>query len=435
MTTPRIREQFEAALGGLPGGPEAASLRRAALDRFDALGLPSRRVESWHYTDLTPLAGKDFDYVATPPGNDRLDAVRACLEPLGLGAGPALIFVDGVHAPSLAGTDGSAGVSVEHGAAAGPALLETSGDDPALVALNAAFLPGATVLRLDGRIGQPLELVFVGTGRRRAAQGRLRIELAAGAEATVVAQFLDLDADGTDATDGTDGESWLNLVIEIEQAESSRLTLHRLQTHGPARYHTALVRARLAREASLTAGAVELGGQLVRNEYQIALHGERADARVYGLALAGDRQHCDTRIVVDHRAAYTTSFQEYRAIAADRSRSVFNGKVIVREDAQHIEARQRNDNLLLSARAEIDTKPELEIYADQVICSHGATVGELGEDALFYLRARGIDENTARGILTAAFAERILQRIAPGNFARRVREAVDLKLPRRIELE
>jgi Fe-S cluster assembly protein SufD len=154
---------------------------------------------------------------------------------------------------------------------------------------------------------------------------------------------------------------------------------------------------------------------------------------VYGLALTRAKQHCDMRIDVDHQAPYTTSRQEYRAIADDASRSVFNGKVTVQPDAQHIDAQQRNDNLLLSAKAEIDTKPELEIYADQVICSHGATVGELSDEHLFYLRSRGIDGETARSILTTAFANTILDRISLENFRDQAQDAVTAHLPRRVD--
>jgi Fe-S cluster assembly protein SufD len=252
----------------------------------------------------------------------------------------------------------------------------------------------------------------------------MAIELAAGAKASVVQFFVDLP--------GAD-DSWLNLVTDITQGDRSELTLYRLQTHESAQYQTTLNRARLGAGAKLNAGNIELGGRLVRDEFEIALDGAEADARIFGLSLTNNRQHSDMRIAIDHRAAHTTSRQDYRAIVADSSKAIFNGKVIVQKDAQHIEARQRNDNLLLSSTAEVDTKPELEIYADQVICSHGATVGELSEEQLFYLRARGIDEQTARGILTTAFADTIVERFDHEDFRERVRAAVHARLPRRIE--
>jgi Fe-S cluster assembly protein SufD len=199
--------------------------------------------------------------------------------------------------------------------------------------------------------------------------------------------------------------------------------------HGANQYATGLTRARLADGARLNAGSVELGGKLVRNEIEIRLEGLAAETEIAGLALTRGKQHCDARIAVDHRAPRTTSRQNYRAIADGESRSVFNGKVTVREGAQHIDARQRNDNLLLSAHAEVDTKPELEIYADQVACSHGATVGEISEDQLFYLRARGIGEKSARAILTSAFAAEILERLPFEYFRKRAQAAVLAWMP------
>lgn len=427
MSMQGLVEQLGPGLDRLPGGKAAAAARRAALERFEALGLPNRRIERWHYTDLGPLADKAFDYAPESADEGMLAKVAAELAASGLDAAqPRCVFVDGQLAESLSGTDSTSGLVRETSADTTSFAGANDLADTALVALNAALAAERVILRINEPLDTPITLVFVTTGRRLASQTRIRIELAPGASASIVEHFVALPASG---------EAWLNLVTEIDQAESSSLELYRLQELGAEQYATGLVQANLAQEARLTATSVELGGKLVRNELEISLEGERADVGVFGLALTSDRQHCDTRVAVDHEAPRTTSFQEYRAIAADSSRSIFNGKVTVREDAQHIEARQRNDNLLLSRKAEIDTKPELEIYADQVICSHGATVGELSEDHLFYLRARGIDEESARGILTAAFAEKILARFPAGALAERVRSAVDARLPRRIELE
>lgn len=422
MNTAAITRAFEDRSSELPGSADQHALRRRALERFDNLGLPGRRIETWHYTDLSPFADRGFDFIVPPPDADamaraeRLLAARAPID-----SGSRLVFVDGHRIESLSTIESDAGVELR------PLPLEQAGfdGDSALTALNTAFLADGADLRVHGRIRKPIELVFIGTGRKLATQFRLSVALAAGAEATVLLGFVDVP----DA-----GEGWLNLVADLTLAESSELTLHRLQTHGDSQDHTALHRVTLAREAKLAAGSIELGGRLARNEFEIALDGTSAEARLFGLELTRGKQHCDTRIEIDHRAESTTSRQDYRAIAADSSRSVFNGKVIVREQAQHIDARQRNDNLLLSRKAEVDTKPELEIYADQVICSHGATVGELDEEHLFYLRARGIDAETARGILTSAFAETILERFAHEGFRELAREEVDSRLPRSIDV-
>jgi Fe-S cluster assembly protein SufD len=421
MSTAAITAQFDEHVGLVPESAESQSIRRRALARFDQLGLPARRIETWHYTDLAPLGARGFRYRAPKPGKKHLERADELLSGLGLPDNRSRgVFVDGHFIESLTEIRDGDGFEAKTTGLPG----DYGSNETALASLNTAFGNAAVTIRVNGTSPAPLELVFIGTGQKLAPQVRLRIELAAGAKATVIQQFIDLpDPD----------ESWLNLVTDIDLKEDSELSLYRLQSHEPASYQTTLTRARLDTRARLNAGNVELGGKLVRNEFEIALAGQEADAKVFGLSLTRDRQHSDMRILADHRAAYTTSRQDYRAIATDSSKAIFNGKVIVQKDAQHIEARQRNDNLLLSSSAEIDTKPELEIYADQVVCSHGATVGELSEEHLFYLRARGIAEHTARGILTTAFANTIVERFELEDFRERVREAVHARLPRRIE--
>lgn len=427
MSVADITRQFDARGTQLPGPAGIESIRREALARFDRLGLPGRSIETWHYTDLGPLAGKSFEYVAPLPDPPLVSAAAKLVEALGIdAAAPLLVFVDGHWVESLSRPATETGLSVQMLRDQALQILGENGGDSALAALNTAFASDGALIRVSGQTSAPLQLVFIGSGRHLAPQLKLRIELARGAAATCVQHFIA----PPDAT-----ESWLNLVVDIVQHERSRLSLYRLQTQGEDAYQTTLTRARLDADAQLTAGSVELGGKLVRNELQIELAGTGAGADIQGLALTRGRQHCDCRIDIDHRAPHTTSRQAYRAIVSDASRSVFNGKVSVRVDAQHVDARQRNDNLLLSAKAEVDTKPELEIYADQVICSHGATVGELSRDELHYLRTRGIDEASARGILTSAFAATILGRLGLESFRRQAERAVAARLPRRAELE
>jgi Fe-S cluster assembly protein SufD len=429
MTLAGLTDQYAAGHERLPGSARFDTRRRAALARFGELGLPGRRIETWHYTDLGRLADKTFEFVARAPDEAVLAAAQAALTELKLETGsPRCVFVDGQLIEALSVLAADEALAIESLAAAPERFLgEPPTDATALEALNTAFAGAGARLRVAGKLAGPVHLVFIGSGRNLAPQLKLAIELAPAASATLVQHFIDLADTDPAHTD----LAWLNLVTAIEQSESSELSILRLQQHGPARYQTALTRARLAARARFASTSIELGGGLVRNELAIALAGPGAHAEVSGLALTREQQHCDTRIEIDHRAPSTTSRQNYRAIAADASRSVFNGKVTVREGAQHIEARQRNDNLLLSSKAEIDTKPELEIYADQVICSHGATVGELSEDHLFYLQSRGIDAESARDILTTAFADVIVQRIADEDFRARAGAAVAARLPRR----
>jgi Fe-S cluster assembly protein SufD len=289
--------------------------------------------------------------------------------------------------------------------AAGSAAEAKANDNPPLANLNAAFSGEGAWLKLPAgqRPAAPVELVFVGSGAEKLApQPRIAIELGADARLELLIRFLDC---------GTPG-AWLNLVTDIELAPRAELSLLRIQEHGAAETHTELTRARLGRDASLTAGYVDLGGRLVRNDIEVELAAPGARTELFGVLMAADGGHVDDHIRVDHAAAETRSDEFFRGIIGHRGRGVFTGKIIVRPGAQKIDARQSNDNLLLSDQAEIDTKPEFEIYADDVKCSHGATIGELDPQQIFYLRARGIDERTARGLLTLAFANRILERIS-----------------------
>jgi Fe-S cluster assembly protein SufD len=406
VSTTLLNRPFDAA--ELPGSAELASLREQAFERFARTGFPDRRQEDWRYTDLKPLAQTEFDLDTrertAPPD------LESFLASAGLaGAGSTLVFVDGVYKPGLSTLDGHGRATVASLAERWPTLdskyarlmLETPHP---LANLNTALSrDGALIVVPDGvEVERPLHLVFVGTAGRVAPQPRVIVDLGVNAELTLVEHFIDTHIVDT----------WLNVVTQVEQAAGSRLKLYRLQQHATGTFHTALLRARLGRDAHLEAGYVEFGGRLVRNDLDVTLAEPGAEVDLFGLVVAGGKQHVDNHLRVDHAAANTRSNEEFRAIVGDRAHGVFNGKVIVRPDSQRIDARQSSDNLLLSDTAEIDTKPELEIYADDVKCSHGATIGELDPQQIFYLRARGIDERTARGLLTLAFANRILERIS-----------------------
>jgi Fe-S cluster assembly protein SufD len=293
--------------------------------------------------------------------------------------------------------------------------------------LNTAFVRQGALIEIAAatHVTAPLHLLFVGSGRG-APQPRVVIKLAANASAVVVQHFVDTER----AVSG-----WLNLVTDAVLAADSRLTFYRLQAHGAGQFHTSLLRARLGRDARLTAGQVDHGGKLVRSDIDVTLAESGAHAELFGVVLAGGEQHIDNHVRVDHIAPRTTSVETFRAIAGDRAHAVFSGKVVVRPNAQQIDARKNSDNLLLSNKAEIDTKPELEIYADDVKCSHGATVGELDEDHLFYLRARGIGAEEARSLLTFAFAQTILERIDLPELRERAGRAISRQLPNAFDME
>jgi len=420
MTVASIAEQFERHRAQLDDA--ATPVRRRAFDRFLAQGLPGRAIEAWRYTDLSAINDREFDFLGARLEPHTLATLRSALVPLDLDAdAPRLVFVDGLLVESLSTAFAGKNLTVAALAADPAALFATDSDDSsALESLNTALARDGAAIAVTGPVDRPVQLIFVASGNGLAPQLRLRLDLARESRATFVQRLIALPGAGT---------SWLNLVTQVALAESSALEIHRLQCSGPECYVTSMTRVRQAADSSLVAGNIELGGRLVRNDIEIRLEGERATAALFGVAVTRERQHCDMRILVDHLAAHTISRQNYRSLAADTSRSVFNGKVIVREDAQHVDARQRNDNLLLSPKAEIDTKPELEIYADQVACSHGATVGDLDPAQLFYLRSRGIDEESARGILAMAFATTILDRFESESFRNQATAAVIANLP------
>ncbi|HEX5419524.1 MAG TPA: Fe-S cluster assembly protein SufD, partial [Gammaproteobacteria bacterium] len=412
--TAELERELDARSERLPGSVETSTQRRTAFEAFKAHGFPSRRDEDWRYTDLKPIAAGGFDF-ATAQADGRAGAEHAALESAlaeagSAAPGPRVVFVDGRVDARLSRLALPAGLELirlaeeparfaavlrQHGVLTGHPLGE----------LNTAFADdGITVRAAEGSApGEPLHLYFLGSASGLAEQPRVSIELAPRASLTVVVQCLDVAAPA----------SWLNVVTQVSLAEGARLSLYRLQEHGAAFFETSLLTAELAKNASLEVGYVDLGGRLVRNDIDVKLREPGAHVSLFGVFLAGAGRHIDNHTKIDHLAPDTTSDETFRGIADRDGHGVFNGKVIVHPGAQRIQAHQSSDNLLLADRAEIDTKPELEIYADDVKCSHGATIGELDSEQLFYLRARGVDEPQARALLTFAFAASVLERLQP----------------------
>jgi Fe-S cluster assembly protein SufD len=434
MSTASLQEHLEAEQRLLPAPAASQTWRRDALASFTARGFPTRRDERWHYTDLKLLENERFPLVPRAPSAATRAAAQALLEKSGIDAGgQRFVFVDG-HLDSTLSSFGSApGLQISIPSDAWDsfsferiATARTTRTYP-LAMLNTAFLQQGALVEIgpshDPRV--PLQFVFLAVGSDRSApQPRIIVELAEGAAATVVQHFLD-------APQAAPG--WLNVVTEVTQARASKLTLYRVQEHGAAHLHTSLLNARLGRDAVFTAGYVEHGGRLVRNDVDVLLAEAGARADLFGLTLGSGAQHVDNHVCVEHAAGRTVSAAAFRAIADDNARCVFCAKVIVQPGAQEVDARQASDGLLLSQRAEIDSKPELEIYANDIKCAHGATVGELDESQLFYLRSRGMAVDAARAMLTLAFAQVAMERItlapvrarALADFAARLPEAHD----------
>jgi Fe-S cluster assembly protein SufD len=264
-------------------------------------------------------------------------------------------------------------------------------------ALNTAFLADGLVVHVPKgvAIAEPIEVVFVGSGSENPTMHhpRILIIVEANAEATLVEHHIGLGA----------GTYFSNLVTEIVAGEGARLHHYKAQRETPQAFHMATVTADLAKDSSYDNFVLTIGSRLSRNEIKPVLNGTGVECRLSGAYMVNGNQHCDTTTVIDHAQPQCTSREVYKGVIDGNARAVFQGKIIVRPDAQKTDGYQLNRALLLSDTAEIDSKPELEIYADDVKCSHGATAGELDDDQLFYLRARGIDLETARNLLISAF--------------------------------
>jgi Fe-S cluster assembly protein SufD len=420
-----LRASF-ALLNERSGGGSIRPLREAAFARFAELGLPTKQDEEWKYTSLAPLAQTRFE-PAVDAGLPSLD--RWALEDCGI----RLVFVDGRHRPELSSqAAGPAGAFIGSLAAALAERPELVGRElarhadhqrDALTALNTAFIEDGAFIHLPAFavLRAPIHLLFVSTaaGKATLSQPRNLIILGAGSQATVVETYA-----------GLREEVYLtNAVTEAVLGDGARLDHYKLQEESARAFHLALLQVNHGRDSKFTSHSVALGSALARNEVRALFAREGSECTLNGLYMAAGKQHLDNRTVIDHQSPRCTSRELYKGVLDGQSRGVFSGRVLVREDAQKTDASQANKNLLLSDDALVDTKPQLEIFADDVKCAHGAAVGQLDEDALFYLRSRGIGREAARSLLTYAFASEMVNLIPFAPLRARVRQLVTSRLP------
>ena len=405
---------FAGSESGLPGSavPWLVEKRRAAMALVSSGGFPTTRDEAWRYTDVAQLLMVPF----APAKTSATARAIALAESAGLADAYRLVFVDGVYiaeASRLAGLpDGvlvtnlaqSLGSQVELVRGAFGKLVDASRHG--FAALNTAMASdGAVVVVPRGvRIEKPIEILAVASNQVQPVGAHLRnlIRLEASSEATVLEHYV---GDGN-------AVSFTNSVTEVTLGEGASLAHVKVQREGQSAFHVATIACEQARASRLYSCSAAAGGALARTEITSALLGEGADAQLMGCYVTRGRQHVDHTTFLDHAVPHCTSNELYKGVLGDMSRGVFNGKILVRKDAQKTAAFQSNRNVLLSDSAVIDTRPQLEIYADDVKCSHGATIGRLDEEALFYLRARGIDRSAAQRILTQAFAGEVVDSIA-----------------------
>ncbi len=407
-------EQFDALRGELPGAglPWLWDLRAAGIERFAALGLPAPSVEAWKYTRLRPL--EKIDFVPATAHSARIDRLPALL-PRG-GIDHRVIFVNGRLRQCLSmpgglpeGVElGGLADALRHDPDAIAADLGRIGelDGQPMLALNTAMMRDGLVLRVKRgvSVALPIEVAFAGAAGRDplAFHPRNLIVLEPGSRATVVEHHVGLG----------EGAYFAKSATEIRVEDGAQLHHYKIQEEAAAAVHVATLHVQVGRDAVYDSFTLTTGAGLSRHEVAVRLAGPGAECHLNGAYMVRGKQHCDITTTIDHLAPETSSREVFKGVIDDQARAVFQGRITVHPKAQKSNGHQLSKALLLSDRAEIDAKPELEIYADDVKCSHGATVGDLDRDALFYLRARGIPEAAARDILIEAFLAETINEIA-----------------------
>lgn len=405
---------FEAAAKGLPGDASITAMRQSAIHAFGALGLPHRRVEAWKYTDLRG-AINEVPPLAIANGSDvPQDALKSALGAT-IMAVPAyrLVIAEGEFRADLSDMADLRGMGIECGSLAeelesppswlAASLNETaSRQDDVLCALNTAFMSAGVVLRLPAGLAveKPIHIVQLdGASGAASTFGRNVIVAEEGASATVIESFGTLGA--------SSGQR--NIVTAVTLGAKSAIHHIKLQREALDAVHLNGWTAAIGADARYNAFQISMGAALARNEIQVRFDGEDAATDISGATLARGKQHCDTTLVVEHNVPSCESREMFKLVLDDNARGVFQGKIVVTPDAQKTDGKQMSQALLLSETAEFDSKPELEIYADDVVCGHGATSGQIDEDLLFYLRARGLPEREARALLIQAFVGEVFE--------------------------
>jgi len=409
----------------LPGRPAASpldwlnELRAHAVERVGALTVPSTRDEDWRFTDISPLTKLTFQ-----PAQGAQPLNPAALERWIIGEAAArLVFVDGIYAPQH--SFNHAGITVEnfaagldrHKAAAQAQLgRHAAFESNAFAALNTAFLhDGALILVPRGlAAAAPVHLLFIATRKHAANYPRCLVVAEPGSALTLVEDYVALQ----------DEAYFTNAVTEIVLAGDAQLHHVKVQREGAEAFHIANCAVSLAQSSRYHSVSVALGARISRHNLGVRLAAEGAECSIDGLALIGAKQLADTHTLIDHAQPQCSSRQLHKCIVDGTAHAVFNGNIMVRAGAQRTDSSQSSRNLLLSAKARVDTKPQLEIFADDVKCAHGATVGQLDLDEVFYLKSRGLSDTAARNLLTYAFGAEIIERIPVASLRDRLEQAV-----------
>ncbi|MFT6589332.1 MAG: Fe-S cluster assembly protein SufD [Rhodoferax sp.] len=403
------------ALAVSPWAPLNA-LREQAHTALGALAMPTLRDEDWRFTDLAPLNKLTFQPVQGLSPLTPADIAPFCLDD----SACRVVFIDGIFAPQLSSPDSGLVITdlptalTTHSTALTAHLgrQQTLGDN-VFAALNSAFMQDAAVLVVPRQVAQaaPVHLLFVASQAQAVSHPRCLVLAESGSQVTLVEDYVALQ----------EGAYLVNPVTEIVLAEQAQVTHVRVQRDGPQAFHIANCAVSVGRAAHYKSVSVALGARLSRYNIRAVL-AEGAECTLDGLALIDQQQLADTHSCIDHTQPHGTSRQLHKCIVGGSAHAVFNGQVMVRPGAQQTDSQQSNRNLLLSGRAQIDTKPQLEIFADDVKCTHGATIGQLDADEVFYLQSRGLSDNAARQLMTYAFGAEIIERIPVPELKRQLQQ-------------
>lgn len=408
-----LAEAFARAKNALPGKGAVTDLRARAFADFEARGLPHRRVEEWKYTDLRAMI-RDAKPLAALPDAATKARAKGAGDWLAAIKARRIVIVDGSFAADLSDLAGlEKGLSIQPlsaALAAGKAdAVNPLGVPPAMnsdsaVALNAAFMSDGVVIHVEtgARIERPLHLLYVAGGAPVATFTRSVVVIGARAEVTLIE-----DHEGPDGV-----EYQVNHVLELAIGDAAKLDRVKIGREGDKALHVATLMGAIGANAKVNDFAFNAGGAVVRNQIAIRFEGEGTESLIGGASLLKDRQHVDNTMVIDHAVGHCGGRELFKSVLDGESRAVFQGKIIVRQDAQKTDSKMSSHALLLSEAAEADHKPELEIFADDVVCGHGATAGALDDDLLFYLKSRGIPQKEAEALMIQAFIGEAVEAVA-----------------------
>ncbi len=395
--------------------PWLLDLRRSALARFTELGFPTIRDENWRYTNVAPIARTTFQAPTQVDSRTVADSLNR-VPTVDLGS-PRMVFVNGTYEPELSSLQNLSPAlrvtSLSEVLADSPEELEphlarySGSQDNAFSALNTSLMRDGTFIHIPAGtvVEDPIQLLYISLGSRAQApfvtHPRNLIVVEPNSQLVVFETHL-----------GIESSIYLtNPVVELTAGENSVVDYYCLQQESPEAFHVSTMQIQQASNSTVRSHFIDVGGALVRNGLSAVLRGEGADTTLNGLYLVSSRRLVDNHTQLEHAAPHCNSRELYKGILRDQSRAVFHGRIVVQPGAQKTDSKQTNSNLLLSDEALVNTKPQLEIYADDVKCTHGATIGQLNEEAIFYLRSRGISKEAARSMLVHGFAKDMIGQV------------------------